>query len=131
MHFRTSSILVILVLTVVLMSAFMPQGPKHPGNLKILPKDISHEELDKIMDGYCAALGVKCKFCHAADAADPKKIDFASDARHEKIIARSMMQMTVKINKKYFHIKDADHTGAVLAVSCMTCHNGNAHPENK
>jgi cytochrome c553 len=131
MRFRTSITMSVLAFTVVSMSAFMPQAPKKASNLKVLPKDISHEELDKIMDGYKVALGVRCSFCHAADKSDPKHMDFASDAKPEKEIARDMMRMTIKINKKYFHIKDADDTKAVLAVSCFTCHNGNAHPENK
>lgn len=115
----------------MVMSAFMPQAPKKATNLKVLPKDISHEDLDKVMDGFKVALGVKCNFCHAASQTDPKRMDFASDAKHEKEIARDMMRMTNKINKKYFHIKDAADIKAVLAVSCYTCHNGNAHPENK
>jgi cytochrome c553 len=131
MRFRTSITLSILVFTVMVMSAFMPQAPKKASNLKVLPKDISHEELDKIMDGYKVALGVRCNFCHAMDKNDPKHMDFASDDKHEKEIARDMMRMTIKLNKKYFHIKDAGDTKAVLAVSCYTCHNGNAHPENK
>lgn len=131
MRFRTVFTLATLVLTVVVLSAFMPQAPKKASNLKVLPKDISHEELDKVMDGFKVSLGVKCNFCHAASATDPKRMDFASDAKHEKEIARDMMRMTARINKKYFHIKDADDTKAVLAVSCYTCHNGNAHPENK
>jgi cytochrome c553 len=131
MKFRTSLTLATLVFTVVLMSAFMPQAPKKSSNLKILPKNISHDDLHKIMDGYNLALGVKCNFCHAASKDDPKHLDFSSDAKPEKEMARDMMRMTNKINKKYFHIKDADDTKAVLAVSCFTCHNGNAHPENK
>jgi len=131
MRFRTLITLSLLIFTAVLMSAFMPQAPKKASNLKILPKDISHEELDKVMEGFKVALGVKCSFCHSADKSDPKRMDFASDAKPEKEMARDMMRMTIKINKKYFHIKDADDTKAVLAVSCFTCHNGNAHPENK
>ena len=34
-------------------------------NLKILPKNISKADLDKVMDGFKEALGVKCSFCHA------------------------------------------------------------------
>ena len=34
-------------------------------NLKVLPKNISKEDLDKVMDGFKTALGVKCSFCHA------------------------------------------------------------------
>src|ERR1035438_5253092 len=70
-------------------------------NLKILPKNISHEDLDKVMDGFKAALGVKCNFCHAPskDTAD-HHLDFASDDKPEKNIARHMWKMTAKINKK-------------------------------
>lgn len=137
MQFRTTIILSALVATVISMSAFMPQDvkkdpePKKQNNLKILPKDISHKDLDKIMEGFNVALGVRCNFCHAADKDNPKHLDFDSDAKPEKEMARDMLKMTAKINKKYFHIKDASNIKAVLAVSCFTCHNGNAHPENK
>jgi hypothetical protein len=130
MRVRTLFTLTVLIATVFLMSAFMPQqeAPKYT-NLKILPKDISKEELGKVMDGYKTALGVKCNFCHAAGKTDPRRLDFASDEKPEKEFARSMMKMTAKINKKYFHIKDASAPSAVLAVNCITCHNGKAHPE--
>jgi hypothetical protein len=119
MRAKTLLTLSILIATVFLMSAFMPQqeAPKYT-NLKILPKNISKEELGKIMDGYKTALGVKCNFCHAAGKTDPRRLD-----------ARTMMKMTAKINKKYFHVKDASAPNAVLAVNCITCHNGKAHPE--
>lgn len=137
MKLRIPIILTSLVLTVISMSAFMPERtkeapePKRERNLKVLPNDISREDLGKVMDGFKVALGVKCNFCHAASADDPKHMDFASDAKPEKDMARDMMRMTAKINKKYFHIKDASNIKSVLAVSCFTCHNGTAHPENK
>jgi len=129
MRSRTIFTLTILIATVFFMSAFMPQqeAPKYT-NLKILPKDISKDDLGKIMDGYKTALGVKCNFCHAAGKNG--RLDFASDEKPEKEFARSMMKMTAKINKKYFHVKDANVPNAVLAVNCITCHNGKAHPEN-
>lgn len=130
MRYKTILTLTILIVTVFLMSAFMPQQEaKKFTNLKVLPKDISPEDLDKVMDGFKAALGVKCNFCHAAGQSDPKHLDFASDAKPEKNIARGMMKMTSKINKKYFHIKSAEAPNAVLAVNCISCHNGKAHPE--
>lgn len=130
MQFKAIVTLSVLVLTVVGMSSFMPKAPeKKESNLKVLPKNISHEDLDKVMHGFNKSLGVRCNFCHAPQADDPKRMDFASDAKPEKDIARMMMRMTSKINKKYFHIKDAANPSAVLAVSCGTCHNGKAHPE--
>jgi hypothetical protein len=50
-------------------------------NLKVLPKNISKEKLDTIMDGFKDALGVKCGHCHAAQKDNPRKLDFASDAK--------------------------------------------------
>lgn len=131
MKYKAIATLSVLVGTVVMLSGFMPKEEKKASNLKVLPKDISYEELDKVMDGFKAALGVKCNFCHAASKDDPKHMDFASDAKPEKEIARSMMKMTYRINKKYFHIKDVYNTKAVLAVNCITCHRGQAHPEDK
>ncbi|WP_354301498.1 c-type cytochrome [Pedobacter sp. UYP1] len=131
MRYKAIATLSVLVGTVVMLSGFMPKEEKKAANLKVLPKDISNEELDKVMDGFKAALGVKCNFCHAASKDDPKHLDFASDAKPEKEIARSMMKMTYRINKKYFHMKDVYNTKAVLAVNCITCHRGQAHPEDK
>src|SRR6476661_10429646 len=95
-------LLFIAILSLISLAATLPkQQDKEPykaKNLKVLPKDISHEELDSIMDGFKAALGVKCGFCHATSKDDPKKLDFASDDKKHKIIAREMMKMTAKIN---------------------------------
>ena len=33
-------------------------------NLQVLPKNITIDSLDKIMDGFNVGLGVDCKFCH-------------------------------------------------------------------
>jgi len=113
---------------VAILSAFMPQQQEYKAkNLKVLPKDISHDDLDKVMDGFKVALGVKCNFCHAARADDPSKLDFASDENHHKETARNMLRMTAKINKKYFNKQGKD--GSLKAISCVTCHNGNKHPQ--
>lgn len=99
-------------------------------NLKILPKNISHEKMGKIMHEFNDALGVNCNFCHAPskDTAEHHP-DFASDEKPEKNIAREMMKMTVKINKKFFAAKQAAIGDADLAVSCGTCHHGAPHPQ--
>jgi hypothetical protein len=108
-----------------------PDEHKHK-NLKILPKNISHEDLDKVMDGFKEALGVKCNFCHAPEAdSTSHHLDFASDAKPEKNIARHMMKMTAKINKKYFSFNKDENGNAVVAISCITCHRGNPHPGEK
>jgi len=114
------------------MSAIRPQDDDKPKkrNLKVLPKDITHDELDKVMDGWKAALGVKCNFCHSPSAdSSNHHLDFASDAKPEKNIARHMYTMAAKINKKYFSFNKDDKGVTIAAVSCMTCHRGSPHPD--
>ncbi|MBX2921207.1 MAG: c-type cytochrome [Chitinophagaceae bacterium] len=123
-----NKIFVGMVLFAILMTgvaATTAEGPKP--NLKVLPKNIDHEELVKIMKGFNVSLGVKCNFCHVPSKTDPKKLDFQSDEKPEKDIARSMMKMTAKINKKYFK----SESGASSAITCITCHNGKEHPASK
>jgi Photosynthetic reaction centre cytochrome C subunit len=106
-----------------------PEPPKYK-NLKILPKSISKEDLDKVMDHFKTALGVKCSFCHAPSKDTAQKWpDFASDDKPEKLIARKMMKMTSKINKKFFSDNKNDQGVVVPAVECMTCHRGSPHPD--
>lgn len=133
-NYRAILTLCLLGLVIVASSAGMPQkDEEHPEfkakNLKVLPKNISHEELDKVMDGFKAALGVKCNHCHASREDNPKKLDFASDAKPEKEIARNMMRMTARINKKYFRKDSGSEDHAMIQVQCKTCHRGMPEPD--
>ncbi|MES1226238.1 MAG: c-type cytochrome [Bacteroidota bacterium] len=119
-----------IVTTAVAFTAPAPPDDNGFANLKILPKDITHEKLNKIMRSFNNALGVKCSFCHAQSKdTSVHHPDFASDDKPEKSIARSMMKMTVKINKKFFEAKHAAIGDSTLTVTCVTCHHGTAHPE--
>lgn len=98
-------------------------------NLKVLPKDISSKDLQGIMvDDFQDGLGVTCSFCHANNT-DGHGLDFVSDAKPEKEIARAMMQMTISLNKKYFKLKHPLIGSNTLVVNCNTCHRGEAFPE--
>ncbi len=97
-------------------------------NLKVLPRDINKHQLDSVMDHFTVALGVKCTFCHVRLNDEQKNFDFASDDNNHKKIARNMMRMTNKLNKKYFDIKNSKAMEADLEVSCFTCHGGKVHP---
>ena len=95
-------------------------------NLKVLPKNITDKEMEKVMHEWSDALGERCGFCHARNA-ETNKIDFASDAKGEKLAAREMYKMTAKINKKFFKedgdkdkTEHKDHDAMVAAVSCYT-----------
>jgi len=98
-------------------------------NLQVLPKDISPKAIQEIMVGdFQDALGVGCNFCHANEKGS-LHLDYASDEKPEKEIARSMMRMTMDINKKYFEAEHPEVGDSLITVSCNTCHNGVPHPE--
>jgi thioredoxin reductase len=104
-----------------------PQGqhmpmPK-PTNLQVLPKDISGDDLMKIMHGYEAALGVECVHCHVVNRAE-HKADFAADVKPEKKTARIMITMTAELNQKYLAKIDPE-----AKATCGTCHRGHNLPE--
>ncbi|WP_207532541.1 c-type cytochrome [Desertivirga arenae] len=127
---RTLAVIASITTIIFVTSATMPEDnePQYK-NLKVLPKKISHDEMDKVMHHYNKALGVKCNFCHAKASDGSNKLDFASDEKPEKQSAREMMKMTNKINLKYFGGKKEVFNHAAMEVSCNTCHNGKSHPE--
>ena len=99
-------------------------------NLKVLPQNISKDSLMFLMKTFNASLGVDCNHCHASQKDNPQKLDFPSDAKMTKEIARGMLMMTNDINSKYFlpHRPDPKPKNLV-AVYCVTCHRGNTNPE--
>jgi thioredoxin reductase len=100
-----------------------------PTNLQVLPKDISTEDLIKLMRGYAGALGVHCNFCHEVNE-QTHHTDFAADTKPEKASARTMILMTREINDKYLpQIHDPDTPPEVKVVTCGTCHRGMTTPE--
>ena len=80
--------------------------------------------IDEFEDG----LGVSCAFCHAPQRGSGK-LDYASDAKPEKGIARNMMRMTLKLNARYFQVHRPGLGGTGLVVTCTTCHQGKPRPE--
>jgi hypothetical protein len=95
-------------------------------NLKVLPKNTTKAELDSIMKAFAASLGMKCGGCHVRGNDAQRNWDFASDSNEHKNIARGMMRMTAKLNKKYF--KAVNKEKNISIVTCYTCHNGKEHP---
>jgi hypothetical protein len=87
-------------------------------NLKVLPKDISKNELKKHMKGITKSLGVKCSYCHRTDIRD-----YASDEIREKVIARDMMRMLERLDLEVFTWKGAPKP------SCFMCHHGESEPQ--
>ena len=123
---KTLIVSLALVSLVVISVAFSAPPERKFKNLKILPKNIGDKELDSVMHTFTRGLGVKCDFCHVPTA--DRKMDFVSDAKPEKNIARKMMKMSKKINKKYFDYVKDDQGKVIQALSCYSCHHGEMRP---
>lgn len=109
--------------------AALPSDKRTYKNLKVLPKSITTKDLNKIMiDDFEDGLGVNCAFCHAQEK-NSTRLDYASDEKPEKQIARKMMKMTLGINKNYFRLKHPLIGDSVLAITCSTCHKGSPQPD--
>jgi hypothetical protein len=94
------------------------QGVSHP-------KDISADDLDKLMHRYQAELGAPCGYCHEENR-ETNHIDFASDENPVKETARFMISMTGDINNKYLaQLGDRRYSEPI---SCGNCHRGQIDP---
>ncbi|MCR6719290.1 MAG: c-type cytochrome [Chitinophagaceae bacterium] len=118
---------VLLVLVAIAVAATRaPQGEFK--NLKILPKDISVEKMDSIMESYNKALGIGCSFCHAPHPTIQDSLDYASDRNEMKAEARKMMNLTIDLNQKYFYYDTTVPPVYLNLVRCQTCHRGDPYP---
>lgn len=96
-----------------------------PTNLKVLPKDMTGEQVVAIMRHFTGDLGVGCNFCHATDPATNRP-NFASDANPMKDRARVMIKMATAINADY--LTQLDNPKSTAKVTCGTCHRGMSTP---
>ncbi|MCX6276383.1 MAG: c-type cytochrome [Bacteroidetes bacterium] len=119
------------IVTIAASSIPFPQEGEKFENLKVLPKDITDEQLDSVMDHFKTSLDVKCSFCHAGGPViDGKKhLDFVSDAKPEKLRAREMIQMTNYLNETFFNPDHSSRPDTIHEVICYTCHRGTKEPE--
>lgn len=126
-HTASLAVVFFFLLLVFSADAYQQKDERKAKNLKVLPKDISHDDLEKEMHFYNESLNVKCSYCHAPSKERPGKLDFASDSNSHKEETREMMRMTSNINEKYFQIKEnsAQHLNVV---NCYTCHRGEEMP---
>jgi len=92
-------------------------------NLQILPQDIEKQTLLDLMGKYRSALGVSCSYCHVGG----EKMDYVSDEKDTKQIARRMMVITQQINATL--MPDLKHT-PVPEVTCATCHHRLTQPNS-
>lgn len=108
-----------------------------PTNLQVLPKNLTTAQVLQIMHGWAGDLGVGCNTCHAeypnhrtAPNGWPM-LDFASDAKPEKRMARIMYRMLETDKKDYVAKVAAMDAMAKPAppLTCGTCHRGHLVPE--
>lgn len=97
-------------------------------NLKVLPKTIDQRTLINTMRGFAQALGVRCVYCHVGREEQPlDSVNFASDDKRPKRVARVMMHMVMHINEEHL-AEVTERPKPVVEVRCATCHRGIARP---
>jgi hypothetical protein len=129
---------VLLVLLVALLaSAQTPTGGGQPAapppmtNLQVWPKDTSRAVVLQFMNAFDDSLGVQCAYCHVEQGG---RLDFASDEKREKKVARQMILLRDSINVVLPAIvgkpagvgttSGEGHPGAPVRVLCSSCHRG-------
>jgi hypothetical protein len=96
-------------------------------NLKVLPQNITRDQLIATMRSFTRSLGVKCDHCHVpAPEGSKEHFIFESDAKPEKEVARVMLRMTRQINADY--VEKVNEHGT--SVTCYTCHRGHVIPDS-
>jgi Photosynthetic reaction centre cytochrome C subunit len=115
-------------LLLVCASAASAQPPAMPNivespNVKVLT-GFTVPEFEQEMQLMTSYLGVTCGYCH-----DGRR-NFASEAKPQKLTARTMLEMTKGINQQFFPtFKPAEDESKLGKVTCFTCHQGNAKPK--
>ncbi|MDP2955261.1 MAG: c-type cytochrome [Longimicrobiales bacterium] len=100
-----------------------------PENLQVLPKDMTRQQVNQVMRGFTAGLGVRCSACHVGEEGQPlNTYDFASDDKPMKLKAREMLRMSAAINDTYL-AELPERREPNVRVTCITCHRGVTRPQ--
>jgi hypothetical protein len=132
MNLRTLKLFTLAFFTVAVATTFINNSHAQQGgaqaektaaqafkNIQVL-KDMPASQLHETMDFINVSLGVNCAYCHVRNG---DKFEFEKDDKPAKTTARKMMLMQFDINKNNRAI-----FGSTGAVSCYTCHRGQADP---
>jgi len=121
------------VAAILATSALAAQAPgKWPPdsliNTKIFPHNTPVIQVIGQMRNFAGFLGVRCTYCHVGEEGKPlETVDFASDQKRTKLVARQMMTMVAEINHRLDTLPGGRGTPPV-SVSCNTCHRGLSRP---
>jgi len=97
-------------------------------NTKVIPHNTPVIQVVGQMRNFASWLGVRCTYCHVGQEEQPlEAIDFASDTKRTKLVARQMMMMVGEINRRLDTLPGGRGTPAVNA-TCNTCHRGLSRP---
>jgi len=70
-------------------------------NVQVIPKTTPPIRVWGMMRDIAGSLGVSCTFCHVgSDSAPLERIDFASDQKRNKLVARQMMRLVQEVNSR-------------------------------
>lgn len=108
-----------LVLAVAAAVPSAHAAPEHK-NLQVLDKNISRDDLKKMMEGFAAQLGVKCQFCHVDEL-------YEKDDKKQKSDARKMIRLVTEMKSRkpeFFKTTVKEN-----AIQCSMCHRGKPQPE--
>ncbi len=96
-------------------------------NVQVIPKTTLPIQVWGMMRNIAGGLGVSCTFCHVGSDSTPlERIDFASDQKRNKLIARQMMRLVQEVNSRLDTIPA--RPTPTLVVTCATCHRGVNRP---
>ena len=95
-------------------------------NVQVIPKGTPVMQVIGQMRNYVGALGVRCVYCHVGEDGPLDRVDFVSDEKRTKQVARQMMRMVQDINRRLDSLPQRPTPGVM--VSCQTCHRGVARP---
>lgn len=116
----------VLLVGITLAQPCGAQMPSEFTNLQVLPKTITRAELSTFMRGIATELGVQCHHCHVGPP-DLKGMNFATDEKPTKQVARTMIAMTRAINEQYVNTIPAGAEPR-QPVRCITCHRRASKP---
>lgn len=94
-------------------------------NLQVLSDTLSRDELMAEMHRFKDALGVTCAYCHVRTS---DGMDFVSDDRGHKRIAREMIRLERRLNAADLPAIAGLDAHGTPEVTCWTCHRGETRP---
>ena len=95
-------------------------------NTRVIPKSTPVMQVVGQMRNFTSDLGVRCVFCHVGEEGPLERVDFASDEKRVKLVARQMMLMVQEINRRLDSLPG--RPAPAVAVTCGTCHRGASRP---